>query len=121
GRSAGRLRRARYDDIGRTRQAGAVRICPGTGGRRVMTKLEAEQEVEGKVALVTGGTGGIGAALEEALLAAGAARVIVAARNTRDDDHGRRCTRQLDVTSAESVARLAAEFGNEVDILINNA
>ncbi|MGE4336955.1 MAG: SDR family NAD(P)-dependent oxidoreductase [Pigmentiphaga sp.] len=86
-----------------------------------MTKLEAVQEVEGKVALVTGGTGGIGAALAEALLVAGAARVIVAARSTCVGDHDRRCTRQLDVTSADSVARLAAEFGNEVDILINNA
>ena len=86
-----------------------------------MTTVEARRGVAGKTVLVTGGAGGIGAALVQAFLAAGAARVIAASRRARDAVDGRRWTRQLDVASAESAARLATELDGAVDILVNNA
>lgn len=84
----------------------------------------------GRVALVTGGSQGIGAAVAAALHGAGA-RVVVAAR--RLDPCRELCDRlgpgavplALDVTDAAAVAalpaRLEAELGAPVDWLVNNA
>lgn len=81
-------------------------------------------DIDGKVALVTGAAGGIGSALVEALLRAGAAKVIAC-------DLGEGGLRQLaardpqnivphvfDVTDEAAVSALAAQAGN-VSIVIN--
>jgi NAD(P)-dependent dehydrogenase (short-subunit alcohol dehydrogenase family) len=89
-------------------------------------------ELDGRVALVTGGGRGIGAATARLLAAAGA-RVIVAARNLAEIDAvaeeirgtgGSAFAVACDVANAESIARLRAaceeRFGT-VEILVANA
>lgn len=81
-------------------------------------------DIAGKVALVTGAAGGIGGALVEALLAAGAARVIACdlgeagLRQLAARDRARIVPRLLDVTDEEAVAALAAEAA-DASIVIN--
>lgn len=89
-------------------------------------------DLTGKVAVVTGGAGGIGAVYAQALCDVGASVVIAdinieAAHHTADalKDNGFRALGvHLDVTSAESAGQMAAAaiaaFGG-IDILINNA
>jgi NAD(P)-dependent dehydrogenase (short-subunit alcohol dehydrogenase family) len=88
--------------------------------------------LEGRVAVVTGGTRGLGAGFAQALADAGASVMLVG----RDVERGQAVSRALtergasaafttaDVTSPEDVARILAEtldrFG-QVDVLINNA
>lgn len=89
-------------------------------------------DLTGKVAIVTGGNGGIGLGMSRGLAEAGAA-VVIAARNeakSRAAVHeietrgGRAIAVTVDVTRPESVAALvktaAARLGR-VDILVNNA
>lgn len=78
-----------------------------------------------KVALVTGGSQGIGAAVVRALHGAGAEVVIAARRlvpcEALADELGERARAvALDVTDATEVARVAAELG-AVDWVVNNA
>ena len=87
---------------------------------------------EGKLALVTGASQGIGAATAEALAAAGA-HVILTARNAErleaieDRIHaagGSATIAPLDLTDGDSIARLAAaaaERWEKLDILVLNA
>src|SRR5215472_18999537 len=88
--------------------------------------------LQGKVALVTGASSGIGEATAEALALAGASVVLGARRTDRLADLAGRLTDKgaqvlsvpLDVTDEracqESVRRTVDEFGG-LDILINNA
>ncbi|MEW2285021.1 SDR family NAD(P)-dependent oxidoreductase [Streptomyces sp. NPDC047841] len=85
--------------------------------------------LEGRTAVITGGTRGLGRAIAEAFLAEGAS-VVAAARNPYDikelaDDHeGRLLYQYTDVTDERSVDELmtaACEAYGGVDILVNNA
>ncbi|SFO90609.1 NAD(P)-dependent dehydrogenase, short-chain alcohol dehydrogenase family [Chitinophaga sp. YR627] len=79
-------------------------------------------ELKGKIALVTGGTKGIGKAVTARLLAAGA-KVIVTARNQPDEPHTDYHFIPADLSQPAEVIKVATEiqslFGG-VDILINN-
>jgi 3-oxoacyl-[acyl-carrier protein] reductase len=76
--------------------------------------------LKGKVAIVTGGTKGIGAAIADKLKAEGAT-VVVCARSMTKSEH--MCL-PVDVSKSEDVKRLVAETirkYKKVDILVNNA
>ena len=95
--------------------------------------MAAESELQGKVALVTGGVRNIGRAIAAALAAGGAA-VMVNARSSRAEAEqtvamlraagGRAALHMADVAEPAAVAALVAatvaEFGR-LDMLINNA
>ena len=80
--------------------------------------------LEGKTALVTGASRGIGRAIAAELAAAGAS-VVIGYRSGKDEadelasELGARAV-QADVSNAEEAARLVAEAG-DLDILVNNA
>ena len=84
------------------------------------------QKIAGSVALVTGANRGIGKAITEALLAAGATKVYAAARNISGlaklkQQYGARVELlTVDVTNSDQVAAAAAAAG-DVTLLINNA
>ena len=89
-------------------------------------------KLEGKVAVVTGASSGIGEATAEALVAEGASVVVAARRRDRLDglsrriegNGGRVLTVECDVTDegqAHELIRQAEEEFGRVDILVNNA
>ncbi len=89
-------------------------------------RVDVPLQLEGKVAVVTGGTKGLGAALCEYFLAAGAS-VVAASRSAEKDEAWsaeRSVVLPVDVTEPASVARLLDEtterFGG-IDILVANA
>jgi len=83
-------------------------------------------EIQDSVALVTGGNRGIGEAFVRAFLAAGAAKVYVATRDTKNaqhlvDEHPDRVVAvELDVSKPDQIAAAAAKC-QDVSILVNNA
>jgi 2-deoxy-D-gluconate 3-dehydrogenase len=86
-------------------------------------------ELNGKVAIVTGGNGGIGLGMARGLASAGA-RVVIAARNreksaaARDELGAGALAIDVDVTREDSVAvlvRRTVEQCGRIDILVNNA
>ena len=89
-------------------------------------------DLNGKVALVTGGNGGIGLGMALGLARAGA-RVVVAARDARKSEEAVAALRaagsdafalSADVTDEAAVAKLfddAAARCGRIDILVNNA
>ncbi len=96
-----------------------------------MQNLSSLFSLEGRVALVTGGTGGVGAMLARGLLIAGA-RVLISGRN---DSSGAESVKTLaeygDCTflrgdlstteGTETLARLVTEQTPGINILVNNA
>ncbi len=82
--------------------------------------------IQASVAFVTGANRGIGAALVDALIAKGAAKVYAAARNLSDlselqTRHGAKLVPvKVDVTNVEEV-NAAAALATDVTLLINNA
>jgi NAD(P)-dependent dehydrogenase (short-subunit alcohol dehydrogenase family) len=88
--------------------------------------------LDGRIALVTGASRGIGAATAKALAAAGA-HVVLTARNVRDlegvedaihDAGGKSTIAPMDLIESESIGRLAqalAQRWDKLDILVINA
>ncbi|WP_405884088.1 SDR family oxidoreductase [Streptomyces sp. NBC_01136] len=76
--------------------------------------------IEGSVALVTGGSRGIGRALVQALYERGATKVYATARDPRTVTHPDAVPLALEVSDPASVAA-AAERAQDVTVLINNA
>lgn len=89
----------------------------------VGTMTETANSHPQKVALISGGSSGIGAAAARALAADGWKVIVAARRIDRLEELAAEIggiAHELDVTSDESVARLAADIG-PVDLLVNNA
>lgn len=77
-------------------------------------------EIKGATALITGANRGIGAALVDALIAAGAAKIYAGMRTPAPSRDPRIVPIALDVTDDARIAEVAREAG-DVQILINNA
>ncbi|MBS0254178.1 MAG: SDR family oxidoreductase [Proteobacteria bacterium] len=86
--------------------------------------------LEGRIAVVTGGSRGIGRMIAEGYLAAGCARVYITARKAADVESaaaelGERCIPLPgDIATREGIAALVAELmarETQIDILVNNA
>ncbi|MEV5174511.1 SDR family oxidoreductase [Streptomyces flaveolus] len=76
--------------------------------------------IKNSVALVTGGSRGLGKALVEELYARGASKVYATARDPRSVTHPDAVPLALEVTDPASVAAAAAQ-AQDVTVLINNA
>lgn len=89
-------------------------------------------EFQGKSVLITGGNGGIGAAIAKSFAAAGAASIILVARNQAKLSNTAKeletyepattvVTRSVDIASKESIDALFKSLDASPDYLINNA
>src|SRR5436305_2157011 len=77
-------------------------------------------DIKDSVVLVTGGNRGLGKALVQAFLAAGARKIYVGARTLIETSNPRLVPIKLDITNAQDVAT-AAQTCQDVTILMNNA
>jgi NAD(P)-dependent dehydrogenase (short-subunit alcohol dehydrogenase family) len=81
-------------------------------------------ELDGKVAVVTGASRGIGLAIAQALVAAGATVVTAARRSSPELDElaatGRLHVTLVDLADPAGPGRLVDQAGSRVDILVNN-
>jgi len=85
-------------------------------------QINYNNELSGKIALVTGGTKGTGKAIAERLLQAGAT-VIITARNAPEEENGNLHFIPADLSSAEDAQKVISEVlstHGKLDILINN-
>lgn len=80
-----------------------------------------ENSLKGKVALVTGGTKGIGRAIAEKLSAAGASVVVTARTELKETVHHFIAADLSQPESAEAISREILEKYGRVDIIVNNA
>lgn len=84
--------------------------------------MDYQNELSGKVALVTGGTKGTGSAIAERLLQAGAT-VIITARNAPETENSKLHFISSDLSKAEGTQKVVSEvlsaYGR-LDILVNN-
>jgi NAD(P)-dependent dehydrogenase (short-subunit alcohol dehydrogenase family) len=78
------------------------------------------QQLDGRVVLVTGANGGLGEPFVLQALEQGATKVYAAARSPRDWADPRIQPLALDITDPDSIARAVAE-APDVDLLVNNA
>jgi NAD(P)-dependent dehydrogenase (short-subunit alcohol dehydrogenase family) len=78
-------------------------------------------QINGTKALVTGANRGLGKAFAEALLARGATTVYATARRPESINIPGVVPLRLDITDQASIDAVAAEVGDNLDILINNA
>lgn len=81
-----------------------------------------KRELEGKIALVTGGTKGIGKAIANRLHLAGA-KIIVTARNAAEDANDEHHFIAADLSKSEDTEKLVKEINKQfggIDILVNN-
>lgn len=87
-----------------------------------MEQFNFNNELSGKIALVTGGTKGAGKAIAERLLTAGAT-VIITARNTPEKENSNLHFIPADLSQAEGTQKVISEvlstYGR-LDILVNN-
>lgn len=87
-----------------------------------MEQLNVNNELSGKIAMVTGGTKGAGKAIAERLLQAGAT-VIITARNASEKENSNLYFIPSDLSKAEDVKKVVSEvlstYGR-LDILVNN-
>ncbi|MCW4468894.1 SDR family oxidoreductase [Flavobacterium sp. MFBS3-15] len=84
--------------------------------------MDYQNELSGRIALVTGGTKGAGKAIAERLLQAGAT-VIITARNAPEEENGNLHFIAADLSTAAGAEKVAGEvlstYGR-LDILVNN-
>lgn len=87
-----------------------------------MEQFNFNNELSGKIALVTGGTKGAGSAIAERLVRAGAT-VIITARNAPEKENGNMHFIAADLSKAEGAAKVVNEVLStyeRLDILVNN-
>lgn len=77
-------------------------------------------DITGTTVLITGSNRGLGRALVDATLAAGAGKIYAAARTPLAADDPRIVPVRLDVTDHAAISTLAAELA-DVDVVVNNA
>lgn len=96
----------------------------------IMTPVDKDKVLKGKVALITGGSGGIGLAIAEAFLASGCKVVVAGTRKEKlDQIKGKIANEDLatmvinvtDVKSLPDKVSEASEFFGKIDILVNSA
>lgn len=96
----------------------------------IMTPVDKEKILDGKVALITGGSGGIGLAIAEAFLASGCKVVIAGTRKEKlvqiksklsNENLATMVINVTDVKSLPGKVSEAAEFFGKIDILVNSA
>ena len=87
-----------------------------------MEQFNYNNELSGKIALVTGGTKGAGKAIADRLLHAGAT-VIITARNTPEKENSKLHFIPSDLSKAEGTQKVINEILStygRLDILVNN-